>query len=304
MNILEKTDRGTPSFEEGWEYLCRKDRQNTLIRAAYDGTSTYNLVATILFDRTGLVQDPRWYLDRPSRYVLRGPEGGIDAVMVVIRLPEFGQELDFESYVAVEAENCGAYQSMLRHCIRFERLELVLFRPEHESWVSGFLSTRNAAVHNWTVFGCAGNKDAAALDPEVVAEAHTAGDPGAVDWVDMGGRGRIVDVSGNSTGPADLGNFVLKESVSGIELSFRYYCRGNWEIRELRPLPDVHDHHLAVRLIETGTSRVLNGGAAVLWRLRKEEALRHSAFIEAAGLAIWANEKHLHIACPTPGEPA
>jgi len=282
-------------FLEAGAYLSGRAPANLLMLATFEGQSSSHLASSIHYDRTGMVRDATEYMRRPRRYLARDRGGRAVGVAVAVILPEFGAELDFETYVVIDADTEQDYRNLLRGALEDAyvpetRLELVTFRPEHAGWTGDLPSVH--AVHEWLMYG--------RFCGDGVPDNHRVGAPD-LDPVQLAAfdarlppersvrRALRFERAGL---PYRNLAYPLKERPEAL-VGIRRYCSGAWEVHYSVAL-DGARHALAPG-VRRAIARAAEQTCSLVWRVRAGECVHYGELLADTGFTLFASERHLHI---------
>jgi hypothetical protein len=297
MNIKIKEVNSDNLFYDGYKYLTRSFPDNALAIASYDGYSTFNLATSIIFDREQKVIPVESYLTKPKRYIAY--EGtAIVGVMVVISLPEFGAELDFETYVIIDAKTHASYNALLSLLIgKSEKLEIVTYRTEYLNYIyKNFFISLNA-IHNWKLFHIGEIKNAITMNSNIRL-ANTSD----LIWsrrltVSLPiERSPFRSLCFQFAGLPYL-NFVYHANgIPNILVGIRKYCSLAWEIHYVVTDADSEILNSDIAdLIRYAISIAIQYKPNVLWRIRNEEYARYEHILNQLCFNCVVKEDHLHL---------
>lgn len=162
-NLVKKVDYNSPDYYLGLDYLIRKHPKNSHLRSCYEGVSFRNLARCIMFDRNEKNLELDEYLQRPQRFILYSASGEVMGVMVTVSLPEFYHEIEYEDYVAIDANSMSSYCELLNHPSFEGKVEIVTFSAKQAQLVKSKFQIQE--VHCWSVFRYQGKKEANQLLP-------------------------------------------------------------------------------------------------------------------------------------------
>lgn len=286
---------GSRDYHLGIDYLTANRRNNSHLKSCYEGVSFRNLARCIASDRGKGALELDEYLERPRRFILTSALGKITGVMVTASMPEFYQEIEYEDYAVIDSENALGYNQLLDHLSFTGKAEIVTFNEKQAQSVKSRFAINK--IHSWSVFGFRGK-----MVPRIPANITLMND------ADLDLAERLSKVLPEESSPLrslqfQLKGFPYKNYVlsfnNGISI-FAGICPYSSGVCQLSYLLGSHTDHTSLQSAIDAIGRLAqDSGLELIWRLRKNEALKNRLLITQSSLVELAKEEHLHLTQPS-----
>lgn len=293
--LKEITHQNRTEFEKGLSYVAKREPQGFHLRSCYESTSFQRLAQCLLFDKYGDVSTVEEYLERPKVYLLEDEkEGEIKGLCVLCSMSEFGNELDFETYVIADADTKSHYKMLLERLPGNTSLEVVTFDPKQQEVVRKIFPDHH--IHSWSVFllETSGLKNSVPklelLDENCLPFIKYLNPQFPIEKSPY--RSLKFQLAGLPYRTYTLPNNKLQPMAI---VCAREYCTSVWEILYVFEA-EKDNHRLLVDLLQSVGRILISSGNQLIWRLPKHEVSDKNDLLSQCQFSRVVEELHFHVA--------
>lgn len=290
---LKEIDRHERSaYERGLDYIAKRGPEVFHLRSCYEGTSFQRLAQCLLFDKNREISTAEQYQERARVYLLKGKEGEIRGLRVVCSMTEFGNELDFETYVIADADTQGHYKMLLGGLSGNTNLEVVTFGPGQQEVVRKTFP--NHHIHHWTVFlmeiHALKNQvpKLELLDENYLSFIKYLNDQFPIEKSPQ--RSLKFQLAGLPYRTYALPNKLQPVVVVCV----REYCASVWEVLYVFEA-EKGNQRLLIDLLQSVGHILISSGNQLIWRLPKHEVSDKNDLLSQCQFSKVAEELHYHV---------
>lgn len=292
VEIVTTNTEDPERYQDGVRYLEENGSKSLHALACYSGRSFQHLAQCVTYDRSGKVDVSDEILKRPIRQLVFDQSGRIVGVSVVCKMPEFGEELDFETYFIGETSTPELYLKILPFDLYgSDNFEIVTYLPRQKEIVEKKLP-EFTSIHNWNVFS---RRQGRKVVPSTKMRLLGREDLSCIREIDSQFPVEVSPMRSLEFQNAGLlyKTYTLDDKGDGPIVCVRECFPSTWVIHYVHQPKQVGTSSL-VKLLDSIASGLQNENKRLIWRVRVQDQDRFEELLKESSFVLVAEENHYH----------